>query len=241
MLLDIYLDDTMTNECLICNAHLEYLEKDEEMTCEICHKIEKSKTRCINKHYICNDCHMNGIHKIMKICLESNSKNPIEILDTLMSQSFCHMHGPEHHIIVGSSILTAYKNAGGNINLKESLSELLNRAKQVPGGTCGYWGACGAAISSGMAISIITKSTPLTTKEFQLSNKMTSLSLNNISKHGGPRCCKRDSYLSIETAIEFIKENLDIILEKTEIVCKYYPQNDQCKKSECLYFRKLEI
>jgi len=25
------------------------------------------------------------------------------------------MHGPEHHILVGSSLLTAYKNAGGEI------------------------------------------------------------------------------------------------------------------------------
>lgn len=229
----------MGDECLICNAHLEYLETDEEMICEICNKREQSKTRCINKHYICNDCHTKGMKSIKKICLENKSKNPIEILDTLMSQSFCHMHGPEHHILVGSSILTAYKNAGGCVDLNEALPELYNRAKQVPGGTCGYWGACGAAISSGMAISIITKSTPLTTKEFQLSNKMTSLSLDNISKHGGPRCCKRDSYLSLETAIAFIKENLNITLEKTDILCKYYPQNNQCKKSECLYYPKL--
>lgn len=229
----------MNDECLICNAPIEYLDKDEQMKCSLCNKIETSKTRCINRHYICNDCHMTGIQSIIEICLENKSKNPIEILDTLMSQEFCHMHGPEHHILVGSSILTAFKNAGGNIMLNESLIELINRAKQVPGGSCGYWGACGAAISSGMAISIITKSTPLTTKEFQLSNKMTSLSLDNISKNGGPRCCKRDSYLSIETAIDFIKEKLNISLEKSKIICKYYPQNNQCKKSECLYYPKV--
>lgn len=228
----------MNEGCLICNAELEYLEKDEEMQCCICGRIEKSKARCVNKHYICNDCHMSGIDSIIKICLENDSKNPIEILNTLMSQSFCHMHGPEHHILVGSSILTAYKNAGGQIDLKEALMEIINRAKQVPGGSCGYWGACGAAISSGMAISIIVKSTPLTTREFQLSNKMTSLSLDKIAKHGGPRCCKRDSYLSIETAIDYIKENLDVTLEKTDITCAYYPQNMQCKKEECPYYPK---
>ena len=228
----------MNEECLICKEALEYLENDEQMQCYICGKIEKSKMRCINKHYICNDCHMKGIDSIINICLENNSKNPIEILNTLMSQPFCHMHGPEHHILVGSSILTAFKNAGGKINLKGALMELINRAKQVPGGSCGYWGACGAAISSGMAISIIVKSTPLTIKEFQLSNKMTSLSLDKISKHGGPRCCKRDSYLSIETAIDFIKENLDVALEKTDITCNHFHQNNQCKKTECLYYPK---
>ena len=32
------------------------------------------------------------------------------------------------------------KNAGGAINLRESVMEMLNRGKAVPGGTCGFWG-----------------------------------------------------------------------------------------------------
>ena len=35
-------------ECLICKAPLEYLERDELMECAICHKKENSKTRCVN-------------------------------------------------------------------------------------------------------------------------------------------------------------------------------------------------
>jgi len=33
----------MNDECIICKAPLEYLEKDEEMECAICHKKENSK------------------------------------------------------------------------------------------------------------------------------------------------------------------------------------------------------
>lgn len=40
----------MQEECLICNAPLEYLENDELMECVLCHKIENSKTRCRNQH-----------------------------------------------------------------------------------------------------------------------------------------------------------------------------------------------
>ena len=71
-----------------------------------------------------------------------------------MSMSFCHMHGPEHHIMVGAALLTAYKNAGGNIDLNKALLEMYSRGKDVPGGVCGFWGACGAAISTGMYMSI---------------------------------------------------------------------------------------
>lgn len=41
-----------------------------------------------------------------------------------MSMPFCHMHGPEHHVMVGSALLTAYKNAGGEIELKKALHEM---------------------------------------------------------------------------------------------------------------------
>ena len=47
----------MSAECIICKAPLEYLDKDIEMECAICHKKENSKTRCVKGHYVCNDCH----------------------------------------------------------------------------------------------------------------------------------------------------------------------------------------
>ena len=53
--------ENMKEECLICKAPLEYLEQDVLMECEICHKKENSKTRCVNGHYVCNDCHTQGL------------------------------------------------------------------------------------------------------------------------------------------------------------------------------------
>ena len=102
----------MKNECLICGASLKYLENDELMECAICHKKENSKTVCENGQYICTDCHTHGMDSIIGVCLSEKSKNPIEIIQKLMALPFCHMHGPEHHVMVGSALLTAYKNAG---------------------------------------------------------------------------------------------------------------------------------
>lgn len=50
-------EGNMNEECLICKAPLTYLEADMLMECEICHKKENSKTRCVNGHYVCNECH----------------------------------------------------------------------------------------------------------------------------------------------------------------------------------------
>lgn len=94
----------MREECLICKAPLVYLEKDELMECAICHKKENSKTRCINGHYVCNDCHTAGLDTIIGLCLNETSKNPVEIIEKMMAMPFCHMHGPEHHVMVGAAL-----------------------------------------------------------------------------------------------------------------------------------------
>ena len=191
----------MSDECIICKAPLEYLEKDEEMECAI--------------------------------CLNTESKDPVEIIRMMMAEPFCHMHGPEHHVMVGSALLTAYKNAGGDINLEETLIEMQSRGKSVPGGACGFWGACGAGISTGMFVSIITKASPLTRESWGLSNLMTSKALGEIGKIGGPRCCKRDSYLAILSAIDFVKEHFGIEMEKNNVVCIHSGVNNQCIGSRC--------
>ena len=223
----------MKDECLICGAPLMYLEKDIEVECALCHKKEQSKTMCKQGHYVCDSCHTGGMDTILGICLAETSKNPIHILQKLMALDFCHMHGPEHHVMVGSALLTAYKNAGGEIDLEKTLVEMQSRGKKVPGGACGFWGACGAGISAGMFVSIITGATPLANEAWGLSNKMTSAALGAIGGVGGPRCCKRDSYLAIMQAVTFVKENFGAEMELDEIKCTHSAQNNQCIKERC--------
>lgn len=223
----------MKEECLICKAPLVYLKTNEIMECAICHKKENSKTRCVNGHYVCNECHTAGMDQIIGLCLGETSKDPIAIIERMMAMPFCHMHGPEHHVMVGAALLTAYKNAGGDIDLPQALAEMMNRGKQVPGGACGFWGACGAGISTGMFVSIITDSSPLMQESYGLSNVMTSESLNRIGEIGGPRCCKRDSYLSLLTAIDFVRDKLGVEMDKYEIVCSHSKDNNQCIGKRC--------
>lgn len=223
----------MNEECLICAAPLAYLETDEIMECAVCHKKESSKTRCVDGHYVCNECHTKGMDAIIGSCLRESSKDPVKIVKKLMDQSFCHMHGPEHHVMVGAALLTAYKNAGGDIELHQALAEMMNRGKSVPGGACGFWGACGAGISTGMFVSIISKSTPLAVEPFGLSHLMTSKALEQIGMVGGPRCCKRDSFLSILAAVDFVEQHFQVSMEKSEVVCGYSTQNNQCIGARC--------
>jgi len=228
----------MNEECLICKVQLEYLDTDKEMECVLCNKKQNSKIRCVSGHFVCDECHINGMDEIISICFNSKSKNPIEIMEKMMSMPSCNMHGPEHHTMVGSALLTAYKNSGGDIDLKSALPEMQKRGKQVPGGTCGFWGACGAGISTGIYLSIALKSTPISKETWGLCNQLTSRALNSIGNNGGPRCCKRDSYLAIAEAVKFTDEKLGIKMDLNKITCSRSNLNNQCLHDKCPFYKK---
>ena len=176
------------------------------------------------------------VDPVVALCLEETSRNPIEILERLMSQPECHMHGPEHHVLVGAALLTAYNNClpdSAKLDMKSALDEVVKRGQQVPGGACGYMGACGASISTGIFMSIVTRNTPFSTDTWRLCNLMTSRALEQVAENGGPRCCKRDSYLSVLTAIDFVKENLGVEMEKPEVRCSRSQINEQCIGKKC--------
>ena len=130
------------------------------MECAICHKKESSKTRCVAGHYVCNDCHTQGMDSIFGLCLSETSADPVAILRRMMELPFCHMHGPEHHVLVGAALLIAYAGSGGKIDREQALREMWERGRSVPGGICGFWGCCGSAVSSGIFLSLITETTP---------------------------------------------------------------------------------
>lgn len=111
--------------------------------------------------------------------------------------------------------------------------EMQERGREVPGGACGFWGACGAGISAGIFVSIVTGSTPLAGRPWGLSNIMTSKALGSIGEIGGPRCCKRNSYRAITEAVKFTEENLGVKMEMTEIRCSHSHENNQCIGRRC--------
>jgi len=223
----------MSEECIICGEPLEYLAEDEPMECAICRTKVPSKARCVRGHYVCDDCHTEGMDAVFGMCLAETSSDPIAIIRKMMEMPFCHMHGPEHHVLVGLALATAYKNAGGEVDLPRVLGEIHRRGKAVPGGVCGFWGACGAGVSTGQFVSVITGSTPLAKEPWGLSNLMTSKALGAIGEMGGPRCCKRDSWLAILAAIDFVQEHLGVSMQKSLPACPYTEKNAQCIGRRC--------
>ena len=227
------------NNCLLCDGEIVYFPEAKEMECVICKNTFETTACCEKGHYICDSCHSkNGIDIVIETVRQTESKNPIEIMKKLMEQSFIHMHGPEHHVLVGASLLAAYKNAGGKLDFERALREMKRRGSQVPGGVCGYWGSCGAAVSTGIFMSIITEASPLSEEPWRHSNLMTARVLNAVGNIGGPRCCKRNSFVAAEQAIDYVSEHFGIQMEKpSEWKCTFKQYNEQCIQTRCPFFK----
>ena len=87
--------------------------------------------------------------------------------------------------------------------------------------------------SAGQFLAIATESTPLGQEPWGLSNQMTARALDSIGRVGGPRCCKRDSWLAILAAVDFVRERLGVEMARTVPVCPYSRHNSQCIGSRC--------
>ena len=225
--------------CLLCGKTL--VDKNENMSlqCGICGQSFDANVTCEENHYICDGCHSEkGMEAITQIALTTTKTDPVAIAIEMMRSPLVYMHGPEHHYLIVAALFAACHNAGGTGDLPEQLAQAKERSSEVPGGICGMWGACGAGIGVGMALSILTQATPLSEEPWGLANQATAKSLAKIGALGGPRCCKRNVFTALLEGATFIAEHLGVEIQAHEPRCGFFLANEECKKTKCPYYPK---
>ena len=227
--------------CLVCGDELVYRDKSEKTECYFCKKTYESNVKCLNGHFICDSCHSLSANDLIKhFCITSKLEDPIEMALILMRNQKIKMHGPEHHFLVPAVLLASYYNLKNDDERKaEKIKEAEKRARNLLGGFCGYYGACAAGIGTGVFISLITGATPLSKHEWKLSNMITANSLLSIANVGGPRCCKRTTFLSITEAVNFLYENFGIRMNiNRNLKCEFSSLNKECLRDECPFYHE---
>ncbi|MDD6328512.1 MAG: DUF5714 domain-containing protein [Lachnospiraceae bacterium] len=176
---------------------------------------------------------------IIKDIKQENGTNPVRIFKNIAKKEYVSIHGPEHHILDGASLLVAYKNAGGDIDIDRALETLMGEGLRMPGAMCGLWGICGAITSVGAALSIIDGTGPLST-DGTWGNHMqfTSDAIGELGKINGPRCCKRDAMTAFKHGILYVNNHYGVTLEYEHTKCEYSGFNEQCIKDRCPYYKK---
>lgn len=225
--------------CMVCGRPLRYISEPVERECAYCHQVKKTDTVCEDGHFVCDRCHQLGADDaIEQYCVTTEEKDPVRIAMALMQNPVVHMHGPEHHFLVPAVLLAAYCNVTGGKEKKAKLiATARERAAAIPGGACGFMGDCGAAVGTGIFISLVTGATPLSRSEWQQANMVVAKSLMTIAENGGPRCCKRNTFLAIQGAVAFTAEHLGVKIPlDPEVTCRFFGMNAECRTTDCPFY-----
>lgn len=228
-------EEEFTSGCTVCGEELVYSTRQPvKAKCHYCGKEYETYVVCRNNHYVCDECHgKNVLELVEEICTATDIKDPIELANIIFEIPGLNMHGPEYHSIVPAILVTAYQN---NTEKKDpaGIKEAIKRGRDTKGGYCGTHGACGAAIGAGAAYSIINEASPMSKESRGNANLITAHALLDISKLGGPRCCKRETILSLKSA----KLKIDVFkaANEAEYICKQFKDNKDCIGNKCPYF-----
>ena len=174
--------------------------------------------------------------KILAACKQETSTNPLEIFMHISTMDFVAVHGPEHHVLIGASLITAYKNAGGNVNLDATLQKMAQEGERMPVAMCGLWANCGAAPSIGAALSILEKTGYLNPADQHM--ETTATALYKIGKLGTPRCCKRAGYISLLEAGKYLNQQGNVQLDVSMKECPFSAPTARCLQEACPFFPK---
>ncbi len=226
---------SMSN-CGVCGRPLVYGTEPKTLTCAICGKAGSSPIYCPTGHYVCDNCHSKSAIEVLRQVLSTtSSSDPMAILERVMAHPAVPMHGPEHHVIVPAVLVAAVRNAGYPVP-EGAVEKAIDRAGKVPGGWCGLYGDCGAAVGVGLAVSVLTGATPLTGKPRTLAMRATTFAMSRMLDDQ-PRCCKRASRLAVLAAVDFLKEHMGISLSVAERPrCTYVARNAECARKLCSFF-----
>jgi hypothetical protein len=233
------LNNTANNDCILCGDKVSTLKEPIETHCDFCGKTKLTSHECESSHFLCDDCYNIPVTEYIKsTCLNYKGTDPIALAVEIMNSPVIKMHGSEHHFIVPAVLLTCINNTKENPeNLKSKLDVAEERAAAETPDKCTHsLGTCGAAIGTGVFLSMFLNRDHIHDDAWSLSNHIIADSLKKIAEHGGPRCCKRDTYFSLLTAIDYLNDHFAYSFNKSEAKCTFSLRNKSCGLEECIFY-----
>jgi predicted RNA-binding Zn-ribbon protein involved in translation (DUF1610 family) len=223
--------------CLVCGVDLAYATTASPAACAVCGVEEPSAARCRDGHYVCDACHSGSAKDVIeRACRLHHGHDPVVLATGLMHHPAVKMHGPEHHFLVPAALLAAWSEVSGASGRDGLLAEARRRSDTVVGGSCGFHGACGSGVGVGIFASLATGSTPRSGASWGQVNRATGRTLQVIGDVGGPRCCKRTTWLALLSGIRFAREELGVALEGRGPRCEFHERNADCLERDCPFY-----
>ncbi len=224
--------------CMVCAKPIVYLDRDTPKTCRFCSGTFHANAVCTDGHFLCDTCHGSGVLDIVRhICITTDQTDMIALAETIRAHPAFPVHGPEHHFMVPGVILAAYRNSGGII-ADEAIINGINRGQSIPGGTCAFWGCCGAAAGAGIALGIILGVNPLIADKRRIVQQAVGEISAAIGLTEAARCCRRETLTVLEKTAEISKDLLSVPLAADNTHnCGQVLKNRECIVDSCPFFK----
>ncbi len=183
--------------CMVCGTELMYSQASRRQPCYYCGQEVYGNVVCEAGHFVCDKCHAHDALSIVEeVCLNSQETDMVALMAKIRNHPAFPMHGPEHHSMVPAIILTAYRNTTGRLD-RDQIITGIERGGAIAGGSCAFYGVCGAAVGVGIAFSVILRSDPYQAVQRQRVQQATAEVLQAIGGHEAPRCFQRDCWIAL--------------------------------------------
>lgn len=231
----------MRSGCMVCGTSLVYPDTPQQGQCHYCGRTLRMDAVCGKGHFVCDACHGSEVFDVVKhICLTSPERDMITLLNRIRQHPAMPVHGPEHHFVLPGVVLSAYRNCGGHVTDQDVITAI-NRGREVPGGTCAFWGTCGAVTGAGIALALIMKANPLKALERQIVQQAAASMIREISAVPAARCCQRESWTVLRMLPDLLDELFSIKVTATgDTQCRQVRLNKECAGKACPYFKKIQ-
>lgn len=222
-------------DCLVCGQELIYSAHPRPLCCHYCGKISQAAITC-PEHFVCDECHLSdGLAVIRQICSSTAEKDLLALMHRIRSHPSLPLHGPEHHALVPGVILAAWRNNGGGVT-GQDIQTAIDRGSKIPGGACGLWGGCGAALGVGIAFAVILEASPLKAGPRQQAQQITARVLQRTARCRAARCCRREALTALLEAAAIARESFALTLPANQHrACDQAGLNRECLGETCPY------
>lgn len=221
--------------CRFCGAPLKSLDNAVGARCMVCGERGRTRTWCTAGHFVCEECRGGETMQLVEGMLAlPRSTDPVATFLLMRRSHPFPMHGPEHHPLVAAAFLLAYYDQHGEPSWATILDALQSAATQLPGGSCGYWGACSAGLAVGMAYCAILDSSPTDGAPRAQAHQAVGRILARLGEFDAPRCCRRECLLALQVGCELSGTLLPhSVCTKYTGACEQASDNSECIGDLC--------
>lgn len=175
---------------------------------------------------------------IKQKCNEYKGNKPLELAVEIMNNPIIRMHGGEHHYLTPAVLLTVFNNLTNKFPDKlAKLDELEQFINQYAPKSCSLEaGTCGAAIGAGVFFVNFMQDNFVPEVLDRLSEFIRTESIRQIDEIGLSRCCKRDTYISLQVTSKVLRDNLELEIQFSDPKCTFSLRNKSCGMEECPFY-----